>query len=419
MFKRFFLTNGVKVLISPLKETQAVTVMAIVKVGSRYENIKLNGASHFIEHMMFKGTRKRPDTLTLTKELDGIGAEYNAFTAKDHTAYYIKTNRFHVDLALEILSDMLVNSKFDEKELNRERGVIIEEINMYEDNPMVLVEDVLEGGLYGDSPLGRNIAGTKSGIAKMDRREMLRFKDQYYIGPNIWLVIAGRVPPNIKSLAERYFRLMPKQPSSPIFQRQKKLNAKRVHLKFKKTEQVHLIIGGPALPYADRNLTALSVLSTMLGGTMSSRLFIEIRERRGLCYFIRASLSPYQDLGHFQIQAGLDKNRISEAIPAILGELQKMRRGEFRTEELNRAKEYMKGKFILDLEDSENLAGWLGKQALFLPEIKTVKTRLAEIDQVTSAKVKKLAKTIFQPRRFHLAVIGPYRQERAFLRFLP
>lgn len=419
MFKAFSLINGVKVLVSSLKETQAVTAMVFVKVGSRYEIPELNGASHFLEHMMFKGTKRRPDTLTISKELDGIGAEYNAFTSKDQTGYYIKANYQHLDLALDLLSDMLVNSKFEAKELDRERGVIIEEINMYEDNPMAHIEDVFENGLYGNTPLGWNIAGKKEGIAKMDRQKILDYKNRFYASPNIWVVIAGNVPDNLNQLVKKYFSIIPKKPGIPKFRPQKNFNQHRVHLVYKQTEQSHLIIGGPGLKYLAKEMNALSLLATMLGGNMSSRLFIEIREKRGLCYFIRAGLSPYEDIGHFQIQAGLDNNRINEAIPAILNEVDKMRKGKFWPEELRRAKEYIKGKFILDLEDSGNIAGWLGKQALFMPKIKTAGERIKEIEAVKLTEVKTVAKRLLDQSRFHLAIIGPYKQEKVFSKFLP
>jgi len=419
MFKAFSLVNGVKVLVSSLKETQAVTVMVFVKVGSRCETQELNGASHFLEHMIFKGTKRRPDTLTISKELDGIGAEYNAFTSKDQTGYYIKVNYQHLDLALDMLSDLLVNSKFDAKELDRERGVIIEEINMYEDNPMAHIEDVFESGLYGDTPLGWNIAGKKEGIAKMDRQKILNYKDRFYAGSNTWVVIAGNVPKNLNQLVKKYFSIIPKKPGIPKFRPQKKFNPNRVHLGYKQTEQSHLIIGGPGLKYSAKEMNALSLLTIMLGGNMSSRLFIEIREKLGLCYFIRAGLSPYEDIGHFQIQAGLDKNRINQAIPAILNEVGKMRKGEFQPEELRRAKEYIKGKFILDLEDSENIAGWLGKQALFMPKIKTAIERIKEIEAVKLSEVKAVAKRLLDQSKFHLAIIGPYKDEKVFSKFLP
>ncbi|MFA6953091.1 MAG: pitrilysin family protein [Patescibacteria group bacterium] len=418
MHKAFSLTNGVRVLTSPLKETQAVTVMVFVKVGSRYETQELNGASHFLEHMMFKGTQRRPNTLMISKELDGIGAEYNAFTSKDHTGYYIKTNHQHIDLALDMLSDMLVNSKFEAKELDRERGVIIEEINMYEDNPMAHIEDVFENGLYGDTPLGWNIAGKKEGITKMSREKMLAYKNKYYIGRNMWLVIAGKVPENLNQLIKKYFNLIPGKSNVPKYVGQKGYSKNKIHLQYKETEQSHLIIGGPGLKYSAKELNAVSLLAIMLGGNMSSRLFIEIRERMGLCYFIRAGLSPYEDIGHFQVQAGLDKTRIKEAIPAILQEISKMQKGDFSPEELRRAKEFIKGKFILELEDSENIAGWMGKQALFMKKIKTAKERIAEVEAVKINEVKKIAKQVLDIKNFHLAIIGPYKDQKVFEKFI-
>ena len=418
MFTHTKLTNGVRVLVAPRKDTQAVTVMVFVKVGSRYEAVPLNGASHFLEHLMFKGTVRRPDTLTISKELDSVGAEFNAFTSKDHTAYYIKVSREHLDLALDMLSDMLINSKFDAKELDRERGVIIEEINMYEDNPMALIEDVFERQFYGSTPLGRNIAGTKQGIAKMSRTAMLAYKDRYYVGQNLWVVVAGNVPANAHTLVKNFFSAVPAKHCGPVFQVQKDFGTTRVMLKSKKTEQAHLALGVPAFGYTDKRNDTLSILSVILGGTMSSRLFIEIRERRGLCYYIRSSVNPYEKTGHFCIQAGIDTGRISQAIPAIVAELKKITTDGITAEELYRAKEYVKGKFILSLEDSENVAGWLGKQALFHTTVKTANQRLTEIARVSKSQVEAVARQVLKPKAFRLAVIGPYERLERFAKLL-
>lgn len=418
MFTSFKLKNGARVIIAPRKDTQAVTVMVFVKVGSRYESVSLNGASHFLEHLMFKGTQRRPDTLTISRELDSIGAEFNAFTSKDHTAYYIKASKQHLDLALDMLSDMLINSKFDAQELDRERGVIIEEINMYEDNPMALVEDVFEKQLYGSTPLGRNIAGTKQGIARMDRSAMLQYKDAYYVGSNTTILVAGSVPKNVRSLVSRFFRQLPSKRRGQQFIQQKGFAKPGVVLRQKATEQVHLTIGMPTFGYTDKRNDALALLSIILGGTMSSRLFIEIRERRGLCYYIRASVNPYEQVGHLAIQAGIDKQRIDKAIPAITAELTKVARDGITAEELHRAKEYVKGKFVLSLEDSENVAGWLGKQALFQRKVKTDTERIADIEKVSRKAVEQVAQQVLRPSAYRLAIVGPYTDTQRFTKLL-
>lgn len=418
MFTSTHLPNGVRVLVAPRRDTQAVTVMVFVKVGSRYEALPLNGASHFLEHLMFKGTKRRPSTLIISKELDSIGAEYNAFTSKDHTAYYIKASRNHVDLALDMLSDMLVHSTFDPKELDRERGVIIEEINMYEDNPMALIEDVLERQLYGDTPLGRNIAGTKQGITAMNRAAMLRFKEQFYVGSNMTVVVSGNVPKDIPQRVRSYFRHVPARRVRSRFSPQRAHASSAVVVKQKPTEQVHLAIAAPAFGYGDKRNDALSLLSVILGGTMSSRLFIEIRERRGLCYYIRSSVNPYEQVGHFMVQAGIDKRRITQAIPAIVRELVQVAQKGVTAEELTRAKEYVKGKFILSLEDSENVAGWLGKQALFERSVRTTAQRLAAVNAVTQRSVNAAAAHVLRQRAFRLAIIGPYASAQPFAKLL-
>ncbi|MEK7640085.1 MAG: pitrilysin family protein [Patescibacteria group bacterium] len=418
MFTSFNLKNSARVIIAPRKDTQAVTVMVFVKVGSRYEGVPLNGASHFLEHLMFKGTKRRPDTQTISRELDSIGAEFNAFTSKDHTAYYIKASKQHLDLALDMLSDMLINSKFDAKELDRERGVIIEEINMYEDNPMALVEDVFEKQLYGSTPLGRNIAGTKQGIVSMNRKAMLQYKDSYYVGSNTTIIVSGSVPKNVRRLITSYFQKYPSKRVGKRFVPQTGFAKPGVVLRQKATEQVHLTIGMPTFGYLDKRNDALALLSIILGGTMSSRLFIEIRERRGLCYYIRASVNPYEQVGHLAIQAGIDKNRVDQAIPAITSELAKLVRNGITAEELHRAKEYIKGKFILSLEDSENVAGWLGKQALFQRKVKTDRERIADFEKVTRRAIENVARQVLRPRAYRLAIVGPYTDHKQFTRLL-
>jgi len=418
MFTSFQLKNGARVIIAPRKDTQAVTVMVFVKVGSRYESMPLNGASHFLEHLMFKGTKRRPDTQTISRELDSIGAEFNAFTSKDHTAYYIKASKQHLDLALDMLSDMLIHSTFDAKELDRERGVIIEEINMYEDNPMALVEDVFEKQLYGNTPLGWNIAGTKQGIAAMDRKAMLQYKNAYYVGRNTTILIAGSVPKNVRSLVSTYFRQLPGLRRGKPFVAQKGFAKPGVVLRQKATEQVHLTLGMPTFGYQDKRNDALALLAIILGGTMSSRLFIEIRERRGLCYYIRASVNPYEQVGHLAIQAGIDKQRIDQAIPAITSELAKVVKHGVTAEELHRAKEYVKGKFVLSLEDSENVAGWLGKQALFQRKVKTDAERIRDIEKVSRKAVDQVARQVLRPGAFRLAIVGPYTDQQRFTKLL-
>lgn len=289
---------------------------------------------------------------------------------------------------------------------------------MYEDNPMALIEDVFEQQLYGNTPLGRNIAGTKPGIAAMSRTAMLQYKSAYYVGGNMTIIVSGSVPKNIRSLITSYFRKLSRTRPGQRFTAQAGFAKPGVVLRQKATEQVHLALGMPTFGYLDKRNDALALLAIILGGTMSSRLFIEIRERRGLCYYVRASVNPYEQVGHLAIHAGIDKQRIGKAIPAITAELAKLVRSGITAEELHRAKEYVKGKFVLSLEDSENVAGWLGKQALFQRKVKTDIERMADIEKVTRKAVEQVARHVLRPSAYRLAIVGPYTDQARFAKLL-
>ncbi|USN53218.1 MAG: insulinase family protein [Candidatus Nomurabacteria bacterium] len=410
------LKNGMRVLKVPLHETKAVTVLVLTKVGSRHESKPVNGISHFVEHLMFKGTKRRPSTLSISRLLDGVGAEYNAFTGKDHTGYYIKINSEHLHLALDVIADMLANSKFDAKEIDRERTVIIEEISMYEDNPLMYLEDIFEETMYAGSTLGQLIAGPRSVIRNVTRDTILKFYKTHYFPSNMMVVVSGRY--NEETIDEQLAKLF----TVPAT-KQKELTFKpfrytgtkpRVRVMYKETEQAQIGIGYPAASYFDKSLPALSLLTSILGGNMSSRLFIQIRERRGLAYAIRCTPTVYEDTGNLYIQAGVAKERTEEAIKAILVELEKIRKQGITEAELKRAKEFIKGKLVLELEDSDHIGAWFGKQWLLTKKIETPAEKMAKIQRVTREEVNALARKIINPQKMNLAIIGPYKDAKRF-----
>ncbi len=419
MFKKYTLKNGSRVILSPLTETKAVTVLVLVKVGSRYESKRINGASHFVEHLMFKGTKRRPTALSISKELDGFGAEYNAFTSKDHTGYYIKTSADRIELVLDILSDVLFHSKFEKDEIERERGVIIEEINMYEDNPLMMMDDLYEETLYGDHPLGWNIAGTKEIISRITRKDLYGYYQRYYQPKNFLISVAGRIDAKTLTHIDKYFGKQRGPKPSGVFKkvvfRQEK---PQVKLKYKETEQAHLALGYPGYSYFNNNLYALYLLSIALGGNMSSRLFTSIRERKGLCYFIRCTVNVYQDTGNLMIQAGLDKKRIRVAVVEILKELKKVRQEGLKPKELKKSKDFLKGKLILELEASDHVASWLARQELLRGRILTPSQQVAKLEAVTLQDIKRVAKAIIVPKKLNLSLIGPYKTEHDFMKLL-
>lgn len=414
------LANGLRIIKIPSYDTKAVSVLVLIKTGSRYENLNNNGVSHFIEHLLFKGTTKRANTQILSQELDKIGAEYNAFTAKDYTGFYIKAQSKKIELALDILSDIIFNSKFNRSDIDRERGVIIEEINMYEDTPMVYCGEMLEELMFGaNHALGRFIAGPKKVILNIHRQDILKYKDQYYLPNNMLIAVSGKIEKDIHEKIKKYFLNSIKKKKIPNFNKfADKQKKKRILIKYKKTEQVHLALGFPGLAMNNINLPAFNLLGVILGGNMSSRLFINIREKLGLCYYIKASADSYEDTGIFSIQSGLDKTRINEAIKAILNELKQIIINGVKPEELTKAKDYLAGRVALDLEESLAVASWYAKQSLFLNRLETPDEKIKKYNKVSISEINKIAKTIFKQNKMNLAIIGPFNNKNKFNKIL-
>jgi predicted Zn-dependent peptidase len=405
------LKNGMSVMLVPQKGVRSMTIFVMCRVGSRYERKDINGASHFIEHLMFKGTKKRPTTELLTRELDRYGAEYNAFTGKDMTGYYIKMDADHTALAVDMLHDMLFHSTYDSKEIERERGVIIEEINMYEDNPRMHLEDLLEEALFPKSTLGWNIAGPREIIRTIPREKLIAYRDAYYIPSRMNVVVAGKIVPGIMQLLEKSFGSVKSVEGNDVpftaFNPQEKIVDPLAYQE-KNTEQVQFSVAFHGLPMGHKDLPAVALLATILGGTMSSRLFIKIRERRGLCYSISASHQPLEDAGIFVVSAGLEKKRFTEATQAIVAELKKITRTDVTAEELRRAKDHIRGKTTLAFEDSATQADWYGRQWLFQHKVETPEERMKRFESVTPAHIKAVAKKIFRPQSMATAIIGPF-----------
>src|SRR3989339_1505946 len=319
------LKNGLRTHLIPFEGTDAATLLVLCKVGSRYEDAPINGASHFIEHLMFKGTKRRPTTLDISRALDSVGAEYNAYTGKDLTGYYVKVDSHHLKLAVDVLHDMLFHSKFDKKELDRERGVIIEEINMYQDDPIMYSEELMEQAMFDGNTLGWQIAGSPGTMRAMSRADILRYRDSHYIPSRMVIAAAGKIPEEIEGWLDGTFGTVKETQTEPKefspFGVLPTRRTPRIRIQHKETQQIQLAIGFPSYGLHDKRDAAARILGIILGGTMSSRLFVSIRERRGLAYMIRASQSPYEDIGNFTIQAGLEKARLDLALKTIMDEL--------------------------------------------------------------------------------------------------
>lgn len=410
MYHQYQLKNKTNIYLVPQSDTKSVTVMIMYPVGSRYESEKMRGVSHYVEHLMFKGTKKRPNTLVLTREIDRLGAQYNAFTGKEYTGYYIKADAQYTETALDILSDMLHHSVFDAKEMEREKTVIVEEIKMYNDNPLMNIENIFEEVMYDGCPMGLDIAGTEKHVLGYKRPDVLAYRDRYYQPSNMHVIVAGAVNDKTKQFIETYFgKAKEKQNVSKAFKPAafgSSKKADRIKIQRKQTDQAQLMLGFPAFSYNDKNNDVLTVLNTILGGSMSSRLFIRIRERLGLAYMIRSAQESYRDIGHSYIRVGLDPKNINKAIAAIQKEIVKLIEKGVTKRELADAKTHIRGGLTLSLENSSSVANWFAEEALFANKIDTPEEHLAAIDAVTQEDVQRIAKKVFVPTKMRVAIIG-------------
>lgn len=414
-YNKQVLKNGLTVLSVPVPGVESVTMSIFVKAGSRYEPAKINGLSHFLEHLHFKGTKKYPTAKKLSEVVDSIGGEFNANTGKEHTQYFIRAASQHFPLVFEVLTDMLQNPLFDEKEMEREKGVIIEEINMYKDNPQIHIEALFEETLWPKTALGRDIAGTADIIRNSKRKDIVDYRNLFYRPSNIIIAVAGKFDQaQLDELVKTYWSKVPDKKIGKWDKVTGKQTAPRLNIENKQTEQAHMIVGFPAYQYGNKKNVALRLMSVVLGGGMSSRLFIQIRERRGLAYYVGASYNNYLDTGNFLVQSGLKISSAPEALETILTELRKVRDEGVTAKELKKAKEYIKGKIALGLEDSHAQLDWHLNQEAFVGKIKSVKDLFAEVEKTTLADIKAVAKEIIRNDRLNLALIGPFPDKTVF-----
>ncbi len=401
------LANGLPVLNIKTIGLKTATILLVVKTGSKYETKEINGLSHFLEHVMFKGTSRRPDTLTLASDLDALGGEYNAFTSKEYTGYWIKVENSQFFRAAEILSDMLLNSKFDAREIEREKGVIIEEINMYEDDPRSSLEDVFETALYGDTPAGWEVIGTKANIRRFNRQDFLRYFKSQYVAGNSFICVAGDLP--FAKVNQELARLFKKYPQSkfkdklPVIEKQ---TTPQIRVKQKKTDQLHLSLGVRTGKVDNPLSPAWRVISMILGGSMSSRLFVNLRERRGLAYYVRTQAEFLTDSGYLTTAAGIRSDELELAVKIILQEYSRLTKELVPAKELKRIKDMYRGRLFMGLESSDNLAAFYAKQVVVRGKTESPEKVWQEIKKVTPAMIRKAAQEIFQNNRLNLAIIG-------------
>lgn len=401
------LDNKLTYISAPMTGTQTVTVLLVVKTGSKYESRRESGLSHFLEHMFFKGTKKRPTALILSSELDSIGGEYNAFTSKEYTGYWIKVSADKTAIALELVSDMLLNSKFEAEEIEREKGAIVEELNMYEDNPLMKIEDMFESCLYGDTPAGWDTGGNISNVKSFKRSDFIKYFERQYGAKSASLIVSGNLPKNTNSLVKKYFSSFPKNSWKDKTKVKENQKAPAVLLAHKKTDQITLSLGVRALPVGHKDEFIVKLLAIILGGSMSSRLFSEIRERRGLAYLVRTGVESYSDVGYLTTTAGIKLGSEEEVIKLIIAAYKKVSEELILDEELNRAKEMLRGRLAISLEASDDVANWYGRQAIYRKKYVTPADYVEKITKVSAADLRRVAQKIFVEHNLNLALIGP------------
>ncbi len=418
MYKKTQLENGLKIITNKLSGTESATVLVLVGAGSRYETIEQRGLSHFLEHMFFKGAKKYTDTKQVSEAIDSVGGEFNAFTGKEYAGYYVKVGVENVEVACDVLSDMLINSTFKQEEIEKERGVILEEYNMYQDTPMYQIGWDFERLIFGDQPLGWDQIGTKEVIGKVMNKDFVDYQKQLYTPENTVIAVVGNIDEEkILEMVKKYFVLTEGKKAFeflPIAN----IEGEKIFLREKKTEQAHVAIGFPGYAETHKDHWALKVLSVILGGNMSSRMFLGVREAKGLAYYIHTTTDDYMDGGAIVTNAGVDLNRIDDAVKGIIEEYRLLRDEGVLEAELKKAKSYVKGKMVLNLEDSEEYAHLLAKYALLHGEAKSPEEIAAAVEAVTIDEVMNVARDLFKADRMRISVIGPYGDKARFEAFM-
>ncbi len=415
------LPNGIKLLTVPMPSLESATVVVWIGVGSRFEQENIAGISHFIEHMSFKGSKKYKTAQEMSETIDAMGADYNAATSREWTNFFVKSRAENMEKSFDVLSDMILNPTLDETEIEKERGVILEEIAMQEDSPIEKIGEIFTEMIFKGNPLARDIAGSKASVRAISQKDFIDFRYKHYKGGNIVITVAGGIHhEEAEKLAMKYFfDVEPGEKEVPeAFVLAQKTPNLKVH--YKKSEQAHFILGfmGHGRNYERRYPE--NVLATILGRGMSSRLFNEIREKRGLAYTVSTSISRYSDTGIFETYAGVDLKRIEEAIGVMLDQHYGINEGKFpiTNAELVKAKEYMKGRIALALEDTLSVCDYYGQRVMFMDQIETPEEIFEKIDAVTIDEIYEAANNLFKKETLNLAVIGPFKNEEKFAKIV-
>ncbi len=407
-FERQTLQNGLRVLTAPMDGAQSVIVAIMLAAGSRYETPETNGIAHFCEHMFFKGTEQRPTARDIAGEIDAIGGEFNAFTGKEYTGYYVKCAAEHRSIALDVLVDMLRRSKFDSEEIDREKGVIIEEMNMYFDTPRDFIGGVYDELLYGDQPLGWDIIGRKETVRGATRDTFIGYLDRWYKPARMVVGVAGKIEGDLTSELEQKLGDLERAETGEPAPVSLNGDARCVKVHTKQSDQAHICLGVRSYPIDHPDRYPLQLLATVLGGGMSSRLFTEVRERRGLAYYVFGLNHSYTDAGSLYAQAGVDIKRINDAVTTIVNELRRAAAEPVPPEEMEKARNFAKGRFVLQLESPQGLVMYGLRREVLEGDVADPEEVLAELDKVTAEDLQRVAQDVIGEDGFRLAVIGPF-----------
>ncbi|OGC22983.1 hypothetical protein A2291_00835 [candidate division WOR-1 bacterium RIFOXYB2_FULL_42_35] len=401
--KKTKLKNGLTILTEEISSLRSVSMGILVGTGVGNELTDEGGISHFIEHMNFKGTKQR-SAFEIAHALDSVGGKMNAYTSKELTMYYAVVLDKHIDTAIDVLSDTLLNSVYDPKEMELEKGVVLEEIKMYEDSPDELVHDLFAEKILHGHPLGKPILGSNESVKSLSRETIREYLDRWYVPENTIVSLAGAIPKDTakrleESLGNWQGKHQPHVPDAMDFKGS-------LNLKKKKIEQVHLCLGVKGVSQVDEDRYPYAILDNILGGSMSSRLFQEIREKRGLAYSIFSTSSPYKKFGVAYVYAGISPKNLQQVVDLILKEFTGMKKNGVTKEELNRAREYLKGSLVLGLESTSARMSWLAKSQYYYGKTMTIDEIFAKVDKVTHDDIVRMANKFFRDEYLTLAVIG-------------
>jgi len=410
--------SGLRLVVVPMPNSRTATVMVLAGTGNNYEIKEQAGIAHFLEHMMFKGTTNRPDKLAISYELDSIGANYNAFTSREKTGYHAQASAGKVEILMDVVYDIFLNSLIDQKEVEVERGVIHEELRMYRDEPKRYVSEIFDKVMYDDQPAGWGIEEELTALKNLSRDKLKDYFNNHYISKNTVVGIAGNINPEmIREKTERYFKNIR---NGELFKKPKVIesqNGPNALVHFKETDQTHFIIGLRAYNLFDEKRYALGILSMILGGGMSSRLWQEIREKRGLAYYVSAGQDNFIDNGYMYVVAGVNNQKASDAVKVVLEELVRIRDSGVSEKELQRVKDQFEGGMAIGLESSYNVASAYSDSVLSYDRVLTPEDELDKIKKVTLDEVNLIAKDIIN-NNLSLALIGPFKEEEQFKKIL-